>query len=299
MTRIERRGKRWRARVRIGGIDCSESFATRADAAGWARQQEVEVDAGKLGRLPDHSFGDLLDRYIREVVPTHRGERAERLRLERLRRDDALSGVKLPALSAQHIAAWRDRRLMQVSVATVLREWNALSAACTVAVREWGWLRENPLRGVKRPSQPPPRQRIYLDDEIERVLHACGYTPEAPPLTQQARVGAAVVWALATAMRAGEIVGLTWDHVDSSRRVAHLPMTKNGTSRDVPLSTRAMALLDQMKGLDTAKALGINSEGILDALWRKARDRALLQDAHFHDLRATALTRMASKLSVL
>ena len=120
-----------------------------------------------------------------------------------------------------------------------------------------------------------------------RGNHCCGYTPTGSLETAQARVGAAVVFALETAMRASEICGLEPTRIDRVRRVAHLPMTKNGTARDVPLSSRAFAVLDQVGG-----RFGL-TPAILDALWRKARDRAQIQDLHFHDLRASALTRMA------
>jgi integrase len=285
--------------VRVSGEDRSQSFRTKAEAVAWAAQQEGAAYSGKVGKIPDRPFRDLIERYIAEVLPKNRGERPERLRLQRLLRDDALSSVRLPNMGPEHFAAWRDRRLQKVSSASVLREWNSLSAACNVAAREWRWLRENPMRGVKRPTSPPPRVRIYQSDEIERVLLACGYSPNETPRTEQARIGAAVVWALETAMRAGEIVGLTWGNVDTTRRIAHLPMTKNGTARDVPLSTRALALLDQLRGIDPNSVFAIRNVGVLDALWRKARDRAMLADAHFHDLRATAITRMAPKVTVL
>src|SRR3712207_8137699 len=51
---------------------------------------------------------------------------------------------------------------------------------------------------------------------------------------------ALVMLAIETSMRRGELLALRWEHVDLERRVAHLPRTKNGSSRDVPLSTRAV-----------------------------------------------------------
>lgn len=294
MARIEQRGKRWRVRVRVGGVDQSASFRTKAEAAAWAAQQEAEIGAGRLGRAVDKPFKALIERYIADVLPTKRGERPERLRLERLMRDDDLARVRLPDFGPEHVAAWRDRRLRDVSPASVLREWATLSAACNVAIREWRWLQINPFAQVKKPAEPKARTRVYSDDEIDRVLLACGY-PNL--LTEQGRVGAVVLFALETAMRASEIVTLTWAQIDLQRRIAHLPMTKNGNARDVPLSRKALALLEPMRDRDPV--FGIRSAAVLDALWRKARDRAMLEDAHFHDLRATALTRMARKVGVM
>lgn len=106
-----------------------------------------------------------------------------------------------------------DHRLAKVSAATVLREWNLLSNACTVAVREWHWLKDNPLRDVRRPKQAPPRDRRISEREIERLLWALGYDHETLPMTISARVGAAMLFAIETAIRAGEICALQWNDV--------------------------------------------------------------------------------------
>jgi integrase len=53
-------------------------------------------------------------------------------------------------------------------------------------------------------------------------------------------------FAMATAMRAGEICGLEWDCVDLDKRVARLKHTKNGRPRDVPLSSAAIELLQAL-----------------------------------------------------
>ncbi|MEO7207760.1 MAG: hypothetical protein ABI356_06150 [Steroidobacteraceae bacterium] len=43
-------------------------------------------------------------------------------------------------------------------------------------------------------------------------------------------------------MRRGAILGLLWTNVDLEKRVAHLLLTKNGDSRGMPLSSRAVAI---------------------------------------------------------
>lgn len=280
----------WRVRVRKAGQTHTATLPTKAAAQQWATQVEADILAGKLGNIPDKTFKDLVDRYLKEVTPTKRGERPERHRLNRTI-DDDLGKVRLPQLGPEHFSAWRDRRLRSVSAASVLREWATLAHVCNVAVKEWRWLRVNPMVGIKKPPQPAPRQRIIAPAEIDAVLHACGVDYS----TAQGRVGAAFEFALETAMRAGEICGLTWEHVHPKH--VHLPKTKNGDTRDVPLSSRAQEIVKLMpKDGDTV--FGLRSS-ILDALFRKAKARALVEGFTFHDSRANALTRLSKKLNVM
>src|SRR3546814_9180824 len=101
-------------------------------------------------------------------------------------------------------------------------------------------------------------------------------------------------------MRAGEICGITSDDVHP--RFVHLPKTKNGEHRDVPLSATARQILDLLP--ETSCLVFGLSPALLDALFRKARDTAALRDAelkkiHFHDSRREAATRLASKIDVM
>jgi len=294
MATFIKRGANWTVRVRKAGVNRSATFRTKADATYWAAQLENEITLGKLGKEPDRPFSDLIERYIKEVTPPKRGARAEEFRLNRMvglgkekdgqpRKRDELANVRLPELSTEHIAAWRDRRLKQVSVASVLREWATLAHACAVAVAEWKWLTVNPCVGVKKPEPPKARTRRIPDDEIERILLASGYQREIRPETQTARVGAAFLYAIETAMRAGEICNQRWEHIDLERRVVHLPKTKNGHARDVPLSKEAVRLLGQMEG--NAEVFGLKAAS-LDALFRKIQAMGGLGDPHFHECRA-------------
>ncbi|MBZ0105584.1 MAG: site-specific integrase [Sulfuricella denitrificans] len=280
-------------------MSASAVFRTKAEAEAWAARHEHEISARRAGMIPDKTFGDLLARYIREVLPTKRGERPERLRLQRMIDGaDPLVSVRLDDIDAEHFASWRDRRLASVSAASVLREWSTLGHACQVAIKEWRWLYVHPMQGVTKPEPHKPRARRISDDEVERILFASGYDYDVIPITAQSRAGAALLFAIETAMRAGEICGMKWSDVDLDRRVVHLPKTKNGYSRDVPMSKEAIRILLQLQGIDAESVFALKAES-LDTLFRKARDRALIEGLHFHDSRREALTRMAAKVDVM
>ena len=73
-------------------------------------------------------------------------------------------------------------------------------------------------------------------------------------------------------------------------------MTKNGSSRDVPLSKKAMAILDRLPRFESGSVFDISSH-TLDVMFRRARAKVDgADDFHFHDTRHKALTRMAAKV---
>lgn len=283
-------GNRWRAEVARQGVRKSKVFDSKQAAREWAAREEYLI----LNAAPIASkalFRDVLDRYAREVSPRKRGERWEVLRLGRLQKDQ-IAALPMADLKAEHFADWRDRRLREVAPGSVNREMVLLSAVLGVARKEWGLLQVNPMRDVRKPAKPPPRDRIVTDAELERLAMCAG-----PDLTKStARAFHAFLFAIETGMRAGEIIGLTWDRIDLENRTAHLPLTKNGTARSVPLSSEAVRLLQSLP--DASPVFGLRSDN-LDVLWRRIRDQALVSDLTFHDSRHTAITRLARKLDVL
>jgi integrase len=295
---IEKRGARWRAAVCVRRVRRSKSFRTKAEAATWALEQEALLAKGTGLAPPGATVRTLLEKYAREVSEHKRGKREESLRISRILRDDALANVALGLLGSADIAGWRDRRLKAVSAASVRREWTLLSHACTVAVRDWQWLPANPCKVARRPPPPPDRERVMSADEVERICFALGYDGGEPRTVSQ-RVAVALLLALETALRASELTGLTWERVDLERRVARLSAaTKAGVGRDVPLSTEAVRLLTLLGPAEVGSVFGLQSRQV-DALFRKARDRAGIADLHWHDSRHTAITRLAQRLHVL
>lgn len=282
---------RWQAQVSKQGIRRAKSFRSKQEARDWANRQEFLISEGD-GSAASGTLRDIFQRYAREVSPKKRGARWEQIRLERLC-GDSLADVPLKQLAASDFAQWRDERLLQVKPATVNREMVLMSGALNVARKEWGVISVNPLSDVRKPSKPPPRDRRVSQEEIDALLKVSG--SDLNKVT--ARAIHAFRFAIETGMRAGEIVGLEWERVDLDKRVARLELTKNGTTREVPLSSKAVELLLETK-IHEVSCFGINSAQ-LDALFRKARDTAKIPNLRFHDSRHEAITRLAKKLDVL
>lgn len=290
MPTYRQRGDRWRAELYKDGRRESATFDTKRQAVAWATQRESELTGV---RLPEHTLQDALRRFAEEVSPSHKGEKWERTRLLTMERDE-LAGRQLQTLTRTDIAGLRDRRLKVVSGASVRREMNLLISVLSECAGDWGWLRANPAREVKRPPSPPPRRRRVSDDEAARVTLALGVTDlEAETIGQ--RVGLAFLFALESAMRAGEILGLRWE--DVSPKSARLPETKNGDARVVPLSVRAREIIAALPR-DRETCFDIHP-GTRDTLWRRAVKDAEITNLHFHDSRAEAIWRLSKKLDVM
>lgn len=291
MATISKRGKAWRAQIRIEGFPTkSGTFKTKAEAQEWAVDTERELRARVGGVSLTHTVKDVFDRYAEEVSPHKRGARWELLRLAALC-NDPLADIKLIDLRPDDVGQWRDRRLKSVTGSTVNRELNLISNCFNVAADEWGWMKESPTKKVRRPKEAPPRDRLISDKEIETFTLVLGFDGKQID-TVASRVGAAFQFAIETAMRAGEICSLGEGSVTG--RVARLEMTKNGFAREVPLSKKAVALWKLTDG----EGFGITPRQ-LDANFRKARAKTGIDDVVFHDTRHTAITRLAKKMDVL
>lgn len=294
MASIDKRAGSYRARVLVKGVPDAATFPTRKEAAAWALQREAEL-SGK--RLPTHTLAAALRRYARDVSPTKAGERWEQIRLEKIEREWSLASRPIGSIVPADIAEWRDGRLALVAGASVAREMNLLKSVFRLALREWGWISTNPMDGIQRPPGHNVRSRRVSDDEARALCFALGWDQVVMPANASQRVAVMVLFAIETAMRSGEMVSLTWDQVHIPERFAHLIKSKNGDQRDVPLSRRAVELL-QLLPRESASVFGVDS-ATRDALFRKARDRAGIVGLTFHDTRHEATTRLARKLDVL
>jgi integrase len=289
----------YRAEIERLGVRDSRTFRTKAEATGWGAQREAEVLATKRGAFPRKTLQDAIDRYRREVSAGKEGARAEGLRFDALRRDyPAIVSKMLSEVRTPDWVDWRNNRLKTVIPATVRRDVNLFRNVFTVARDEWKWTGESPFKGFKVPSDSAPRQRRVAMHEVKALCRWLGYRTGRVEGKQQ-QVALAFLVALRTGMRAGEILSLDDKNIDLVRkvvRVAHKTQHLTGRPREVPITKHAVRLLKPMAGRGKLFNVGAKS---LDAMFRKARNALLIDDLHFHDSRAEALTRLARKVDVM
>ncbi len=306
MATVRKRGTTrpfsWEAQVRMRGWPAqTKTFPTKADAEQWASEREAEMRRGTFvdtSSLRATTVQDLLARYLRDVTPTKKGREPETYRLKAMMRSP-MAKLTLDRLSTPVVVEWRDGRCKEVSGDTVRREMNLLSSVFTEARTEWAVPLTNPVKGVRRPKQSEGRSRRPTWSELRRLLREL-----CPRVKDGVQRGArnpwvlpAAVFALRTAMRRGEILSMHWKHVDLTERFVHLPETKNSTSRNVPLSKKAVTLLSRLHRGEGSDLVFPATTSAFKQVFARAKERSGVQNLRFHDFRHDAATRMASKLS--
>ena len=292
MATFRKRGPyQWQAQVRKKGQPLqAKTFETRALAEQWARAIEVEIDKGVFvsrAEAESTTLKELLERYLAEVTPLKKSAASETNRARALIRLP-LARRYVAGIRGVDIARYRDERLRKVTPSTVKRDLVLLGHVFEVARKEWGIHVHNPVRDIKLPADGRPRDRRLQAGEETRLIAACRKARNPSLLL-------IVKLALETAMRQGELTSLRWEHIDLNRRTAHLPDTKNGESRTVPLSTTAVQVLRTLpRSLHGQVSPGVTTEAIKRAYIRAVR-RAGIEDLRFHDLRHEATTRLFEK----
>lgn len=326
MASISRRGDlQWQARVRRKGYPVQiKTFNTRADAEAWARQVESEIDRGVfVSRVEAEStpLAEALARYEREISPGKKGHMREVSVLHAWEKT-SLSPRYMATIRSADIAKLRDDWLKvanpPLKPATVLRRLAVLSHVFNIARKEWGMESlVNPVELVRKPQAHNARtRRIATEERVADNIDRQMLSSELDRIVaaSQSKVLPAIMWlAVETAMRRGEILSLLWEYVDLKRRVAHLPETKNGNSRDIPLSTRAVDILMEHRTSrrGSAQVFKMDADAVTRAFQRavtraravyeadctaegKTPNKQFLTDLRFHDLRHEATSRLAS-----
>lgn len=297
MASITKYKSGYRAQVYVKGLRDSGTFATKREASAWAARREIELsDESKKTPSEKHTLRELLELYRDEVSPTKRGERGERIRITQFLNDPDFPADKLLSeLTADHFIAWKQIRLQAVKGSSFNRGMNLLSACMTYARTELRWIQESPLKEVRRAADSPHRDVVISNAQVSGMLKAFGYSPMGRVVEVRQVVAACFLMTLRTGMRAGELCNLTWSNVRKNSCL--LPQTKT-VPREVPLSSKALRIIEKMRGYDEVYVFGLKP-ATLDAMFRKYRERAGLEGFTFHDSRHTAATMMAKYIDVL
>ncbi len=296
------------AQVRIKPFKpIAKTFSTKAAAKEWADAKERELRAQrKHGAdredLPSLTIQTLIEEFLAdpETKALRYFDDLERLLAEWV---NDMGSARVADVGVIKLRAARDKLRgsgdRTRAPATVNRHLSALRSC-------WNWGRTAGLIPLDRqwPSrlmltEPKGRTRFLSDDELARLLTVAK--------EHSAVMHAAILVSLATGVRQGELLRLTWRDIDLEAGKIQILQSKNGDARAVFLPTvarEALKALRQGKVVSPTAvflvAAGVPlQKGSLEARWRSIRAAAGLRDFRWHDLRHSCASFLAQRGATL
>jgi integrase len=249
-----------------------------------ADRQDLPGDPKALQRV---TLGELVARYRDTVTARKRGYEVERIVLNAFLRHP-ICKRRLSEIETAHFVQYRDERLREVKPATLKRQLGPIRNLFNVARDEWGLpIRNNPIAKLQFKGVDQRRERRLRAGELDKIIDAAASCRN--PLI--ARI---ILFALATAMRRGEILAIEGRHIDIDGRALLIPETKNGHPRIIPLTGEALALLRGCNCEGRARTFPITANAFRLA-WERVKRKAGVDDLHFHDLRHEAISSFFEK----
>ncbi len=275
-------GKRFRQSTETGNRKLAQQIEDKV---------RTEVVQGKwFERLPgeDKTFKEMMQKYLAE----HASKKASAKDFAGYSKNLAafFGDCILTDITPKVINQYKmKRREDGVKPATINRELAAMKKAFNLALKEWEWVRENPVMKVAMEVENNKRDRWLRDDEEKRLLGACpGWLREL------------VIFALNTGMRLSEILELNWRDVNLSRRTVTVVKSKNGEKRTIPLNETALEMLrakSVKRSIKTelvfpSQVYTMMSRHNVSRAFRNVVKKAYVEDFRFHDLRHSFATRV-------
>lgn len=292
----------YRVKIRMKGYPVqSATFNRKTDAREWARQTEAAMKEGryfKTAEAKKHSVKEMIDRYL-EYVKQRNPKRRKDVEHYLKWWGDQIGVYSLADVNKALIVEQRDklidspgRNTEQRTHATVNRYMTAFGHALSVAMNEWEWIHDHPMRKIPKLTEPRGRVRFLDDDERQRLLTAC-------KSSKSRYLYAVVVLALSTGARQGEIMNLRWPDVDLQRGMIVLHDTKNKERRTLALKGHALDVMrehEKVRRINTDLVFpAANGKKVMNirASWLYALEQAKIEDFRFHDLRHSAASYLA------
>jgi integrase len=316
MATFMKRGTRWRAQIRrLGNTPLSKTFASKSDAAAWARDVENKIDRGHTidpGRKI--SYAQISKAYREHVTHLKGMGRSKAQALEHI---EQLLGqrrlIELKATAFLRFGATREEEgagpatvLQDLSyVGTVLRHGGPLVGAedaTAIALAALDTARRT-LRHSGRVAKSNERDRRPTDDEMSRLIGLWSGNPrQSIPMIDLS------LFAISTAMRLSEILKLQWEDLDATARTIIIRARKHPTKKatnhqKVPLTLDLCVVANHAVdpiGIMERQPSAWRREGrifphaaqsVSTAFQRATKDVGI-DDLHFHDLRHDGASRL-------
>lgn len=293
LPKARKRGESYRIELMFNGKRISATRDTEKECEQWAALKLLELKTGQAqeekGTKPPLPFKQLCEKYYTERGSKLKSNYVIRNKLDNIDRIlGDLATKSIYEFKPADIVRWRNKRVLEVQSSTALREFAMFASIFAYAQKELFLIESNVWQSVVKPNKGKARSQRITPEDQAAILARSKWDNLTPPKNMQNYVGWAMLFALETAMRQGEILAMR--RKDLQDGFIHLPMTKNGESRNVPLSKEAKRLISLLP--PNNDALVPVKVKTFKRTWIRMRDEALLNHINFHDTRHEAITRM-------
>jgi integrase len=275
MASIRLRNDKYQVLVRLHGISTSKTFTNKSHARLWAKSTEVAIESGQYSESLELTVKDALIEY-QQAKLSHDKRSHSHIK-------NAISGLgkhKADSVFSSQLVVYRNSRLKTHSHQTVKHELSMVLRSLKWARDELGYA-DIKIPTVKMPSIPRGRERRISPQEEHHLLDALRLTSDVQTI---------VSLAIETGMRRSEITNMRWSDVKLKNRTLHIPQTKTDTPRTIPLSSRAVSLLNALPVNISGVVFEIAPDSVSQA-FKRACKRADIDNLRFHDCRHEAVTR--------
>jgi len=276
---VFKKGKTWYIDYYVDGQRKRESVgSSRKMAEKVLAKRKVQIAEGRFLDIENKakiSFENLSRQYLEYAKTNKISWSRDALSIKVLSR--WFGGKPLFKTTSLAIEKFKSERRQEVTAASVNRELACLKHMFTKAIH-WKLASANPVKMVKLFREDNARLRYLTKEEIGLLLNECAN-----------HVKPIVLIALFTGMRKSEILNLKWDDLDFKLRLIYVCNTKNGYTKEIPMSAHVFNALKKLPF--RSQYIFCNETGNRIAGFRKAFTsavkRAKIKNFVFHDLRHT------------
>lgn len=242
-------------------------------------------------QFSERKLRDLITRYQEEILPKKSAKphlkRAQHKQLEWWK--EQLGAYALSDVKASRIAEARGK--LTCGNSTMNRYVSVLSHVFTIAICQWEWMDDNPVRKLIPLHEPRGRVR-YLSPHERSLLLNCAR------VSRNRSLYPLIMLALCTGARKGELLNLKWSDIDFKRCRVVFQYTKNGERRGAPLSADVVKMLVEYGANNTKQSVYVFASNqdtplCVDKAFKKLIKGAGITNFRFHDLRHTAASYLA------
>ena len=237
MASIYKRNGKWRVEIRkIGSKGIHKSFIVKDDAVRFARETEVKVERGLYQDLilaKTTKLKDVLIQYRDRVSINKKGYEQERYKVNKIIRSD-IADKTLSQLTPLVLFEFIEQQKKLYTASTVNKSITIINLTLNFAERFLGIsLNKNPLKFIKRLKESQfVGQVIEPYEEALLLKHA--------EFSKLYWLKTAIILGIDCGLRRGEILKLKAEDVNFKNNTAVLRDTKNGETREIGLSQRAI-----------------------------------------------------------